>query len=440
MSVVVSIQDAGPCRKELTIQVPAAAVEAESLRVAQEFGRGAKIPGFRKGKVPMAMLRRRFEHDIQHEVVDRLVPRFWRQAQAEANLDPLLPPRVSGVEIKPGEPLKFVATVEVRPEIELRNIRDFNLPELDTRATPDDLERALEDLRGAAATWPPAERAAGRGDRVTGTLQPLGLIVAPGATGSGAGQPVEFEVGDPAIWEELTLAATGLAAGQSTEFERVPPAEGAIAPAHPGPAERFRLQVDAVLERRLPPLDDPFAARVGNFADLGALKEAIGERIAEAKRLERRRRRETAVLDQLRERHPLELPAAVVEQEQESLLREYAEAMARRGMDPEKAQVNWPALAEEVKPQAEKRVHARLLLDAIAEAEGLAVGEDEFERALATIARAEGRTTSAVRSALDQHGRLQPLRAQLRREKMLGRLIGDDSPPPAAAAAAPAGD
>lgn len=437
MSVVVSIQDAGPCRKELTIQVPAAAVEAESLRVAQEFGKGAKIPGFRKGKVPMAMLRRRFEHDIQHEVVDRLVPRFWRQAQAEANLDALLPPRVSGVEIKPGEPLKFVATVEVRPEIELRNVRDFSLPELDTRANADDLDRALEDLRGAAATWPPADRPAGRGDRITGTLQSLGLIVAPGGAGAGAGQPVEFEVGDPAIWEELTLAATGLAAGQSTEFERVAPAEGPIAPANPDPPERFRLQIESVLERRLPPLDDPFAARVGNFADLGALKEAIGERIAEAKRLERRRRRETAVLDQLRERHPLELPAAVVEQEQESLLREYAEAMARRGMDPEKAQINWSALAEEVKPQAEKRVHARLLLDAIAAAEGLAVGEDEFERALSTIARAEGRTTSAVRSALDQHGRLQPLRAQLRREKMLGRLIGDDSPPAAPAVAAP---
>src|SRR5687767_1604392 len=160
MSVVVSIQDAGPCRKELTIQVPAAAVEAESLRVAQEFGRGAKIPGFRKGKVPMAMLRRRFEHDIQHEVVDRLVPRFWRQAQAETNLDPLLPPQVSGVELKPGEPLKFVATVEVRPQIELRNIRDFNLPEMDTRANGEDLERALEDVRGAAATWPAAERPA----------------------------------------------------------------------------------------------------------------------------------------------------------------------------------------------------------------------------------------------------------------------------------------
>lgn len=434
MSVVVSIQDAGPCRKELTIQVPAAAVEAESLRVAQEFGKGAKIPGFRKGKVPMAMLRRRFEHDIEHEVVDRLVPRFWRQAQAETNLDPLMPPRVSGVEHKPGEPLQFVATVEIRPEIELRNVRDFNLPELDTKAAPEDLERALDDLRAAAATWPPVERPAGRGDRITGTLSPLGLIVAPGAS-AGPGQPVEFEVGDPAIWEELTLAATGLAPGQSTEFERVPPAEGAIAPAVPARPERFRLQLESVLERRLPPLDDAFAARVGNFADLDALKVAIGERIAEAKRLERRRRRETAVLDQLRERHPLELPAGVVEQEQENLLREYAEAMARRGMDPEKAQINWQSLAEEVKPQAEKRVHARLLLDAIAEAENLAVGEDEFERALATIARAEGRTTSAVRSALDHHGRLQPLRAQLRREKMLGRLIGEDSqlPPETAA-------
>jgi trigger factor len=422
MSVVVSMQDAGPCRKEVTIRVPAAAVEAEILRVAQEFGKSAKIPGFRQGKVPMAILRRRFEHDIQHEVIDRLVPRFWRQAQAETNLDPLLAPRVSGVEFKVGEPLQFVATVEVRPAIELRNVSDFNLPEMDVRANSEDLERALEDLRGNLATWPPTERAAARGDRSVGTIVPVGE--------AGEPQPVQFEVGDPAIWEELTLAATGLAAGQSTEFERVEPSpEGASEPV--GAAKRFRLRMETVLERKLPPLDDAFAAAVGNFADVNALKEAVGERIAQAKRLERKRRREAAVLDQLRERHPLVLPEGVVEQEQENLLREYAETMSRRGVDLERAQVNWQGLAAEVKPQAEKRVHARLLLDAVAEAAGVAVGEDEFERALASIARLENKSTGAVRQVLDQQGRLQPLRAQLRREKMLARLIGDETRLPA---------
>ena len=105
--------------------------------------------------------------------------------------------------------------------------------------------------------------------------------------------------------------------------------------------------------------------------------------------------------------------------------------MSRRGVDLARTQMNWQGLAEEVKPQAEKRVHARLLLDAIAEAESVAVGEDEFERALSTIARLENRTTGAVRQLLDQQGRLQPLRAQLRREKMLARLIGEETRLPA---------
>jgi trigger factor len=115
----------------------------------------------------------------------------------------------------------------------------------------------------------------------------------------------------------------------------------------------------------------------------------------------------------------------VVEHEQEHLLREYADGLAQRGVDPEKAEVDWLALAGEVKPQAEKRVHARLLLDAIAEAQSLTVSEDEFERTIAGIARAEGKNPAAVRAALDEAGKLQTLRAQLRREKALRMLTGE---------------
>ena len=120
MSVVVSQEDVGPCRKQLTVEVPAPAVEAETQRVLREIGNRVKVPGFRKGKVPADLVRRRFAKDIEQEVKDRLLPRYWRQAQAEASLEPLLPPEVGEVtDLKPGEPLTFVATVETRPVIEL---------------------------------------------------------------------------------------------------------------------------------------------------------------------------------------------------------------------------------------------------------------------------------------------------------------------------------
>lgn len=423
MSVVVAVEQLGPCRKQFQIEVPAPAVEAELDRVAGEYGRKARIPGFRKGKVPAAMVRRHFREEVEKEAVERLVPRYWKQAQAETRVEPMLPPEVRDVRLEPGAPLTFTATVETRPEFELRNVRDFSLPEMDVRPADEEIDRAVEDLRGGLAEWPPAGRPAARGDRVEARVAELSSIV--GADGaaqpSGEHQPVVFQIGDPAVWEELSLAATGLAPGRAVDFERKAN-EGEIAR-----IRRYRLQVDAVGERRLPAVDDAFAQRVGKFETLEALRTDLAERIAAAKRLERRRRREQAVLDQLRERHPLELPPGVVENEQKHLLHDYADGLAERGIDPAKAEIDWQGLAGEVKPQAERRVHSRILLDAIAEAEAVTVGEDEFEAALVSIARVERRSPAEVRQALDRGGKLGALRAQLRREKTLRRLTGDET-------------
>ncbi len=413
MSVVVAIEDVGPCRKQLTVQVPAPAVEAETRRVVGEFRRRARMPGFRKGKVPAELVRQRYEREIDREVVDRLVPRYWRQAEAEGRLDVLMPPRIEGVDMQPGAGFTFTATVEVRPEIELGELDEFELPELEVEPAPDEIEEALADLARQASDWLPAERPAARGDRVRGSLS-----ASSEGDGPEAPQAVDFEVGDPQVWEELSLAAVGAAPGAELEFGRRPGPEE--------PERRYRLAVEAVEERQLPELDDELAKRLGDFESVVELRAAVADRLREGKRQERRRRRERALLDELRRRHPLALPDGVVQQEVEAMLRAYAEELARRGVDLEKAEIDWQNLAERERPQAEKRVHARLLLDAAAEQQEVRVEEDEFEKVLAQLARAEGRTTVAVRQALDGSGRLAELRARLRREKLLRRLTGDE--------------
>ncbi len=418
MSVVVSVADVGPSRKELKIEVPAPAVEAEFERVSQEYGKKARVPGFRKGKVPAAMVRRHFAQEIEQEVLERLVPRYWHQAQAETELDPLASPQVKDVHLHAGAALHFTAVVEVRPEIELRNTADFNLPEMDVRPSEEEINRTLDDLRASVAEWNVVSRPAARGDGVQGEIREAALIVAPGQS-EGAPQQVAFVIGDPNVWEELTFAATGLGPGQSANLEHRE-GEGEAAQ-----TKRYRLTVAEVREQKLPALDDEFAKKIGKFETAAALRADVESRIASAKRMERRRRREQAVVDQLRERHPLELPQGVVEHEQEHLLREYAEELAQRGVDLEKAEIEWPKLADEMKPSAERRVHARLLLDAVAERDAVTVDEDEFERTLAAIGRAEGKSTGEVRQALDQNGRLQSLRSQLRREKALSKLAGE---------------
>ena len=417
MSVVLALEEIGPCRKQLKIEVPAPAVEAETARVTGDYARKARIPGFRKGKVPSDLVRRHFGDEIRRELIDRLIPRYWRQAAAEKALDPLGPPSVEEIDLREGEPLTFTAVVEVRPEIELRNYKDFALPEPAIEPAAADVDRALEELRRSHASWAPVERPAAVGDRVKLTVQELD------AEPPAEPQSAEIEVGSPRVWEELSLAATGLGAGQAGRFSRR---------TGDGEAERersFEVRVEEVQGAQLPELDLEFVRHFGEFDSVEAFRADVAHRMLHAKEDDARQERERAMLDQLTERHPFELPAGVVRNETEALLREYAEGLARRGVDLEQAEIDWQKVGEEARPHAERRVRARLLLDAIAERESIEVAEAEFEQALAVLARMQGVASGALRQRLDAADELGPLRARMRRDKTVRYLLGESELP-----------
>ena len=409
MSVVLSVEDVGPCRKQLKIEVPGPAVAAETERVVGEYRKRARLPGFRVGKVPTNIVRSRFKKEIEQDVVERLVPRYWHQAEAEQKLDPLLPPELGEVDLNLGESMTFTATVETRPEISLGNYQDVPLPDPSTEATSEEVDKQLEDLRRRAGEWKKVERPAGRGDRVVAEVN----------EGEGEPQKTSFEVGNERVWEELSLAATGLAPGQSSTFRRRA-GEGEE-------AKEYKAKVESVEELELAPLDDELAKKVSKFQTLPELRSAVETMIADAKKRERARQRENALLQALRERHPLQLPEGVVQQEMETMVREYAHQLAHQGVDLEKAEIDWGALGERARPDAERIVHSRLLLDAIAEAESIAVSEERLEALLAEIARERKSTPLAVRRDLDSSGRLASLRRQLRRQATVRHLLGEDA-------------
>lgn len=423
MSVILSNTEVGPCRRELIIEVPAPAVEAESERVLASLRQKVNVPGFRRGKVPPHVVRLRYKEDIRQETLERLVPRYWHQAEAEAGLEPLLAPKVSQVEHEAGSTLTFVATVEVRPEIEIRNITDFSLPPVEVEPSREEIERALDDLRRAQGEWKVVDRAATRGDLIEGEVTDL----APHHHGDGEAaepeaRPATFEVGNPKVWEELSLAATGVPAGREVEFSRQH--EGGEGGAH---EHKYRLKIHAVKEMELAPLEDGLATKLG-LESLEKLRGEIEARLRHAKQLDNRRRREQALLDQLRDRHPMPLPEWVVDNEVQVILTEYAEELARQGVDIERAPIDWAELSQQARPQGERRVHSRLLLDAVAKAESIKVSEEEFEATLAALARSQGRPAGLVRRELDEAGKLGPLKAQMRRERTVRYLLGEAPP------------
>ncbi len=436
MSVVTSIEDVGSCSKKLTIEIPVEAVEAEMGRVVNKYRKRIRVPGFRRGKVPVSMVRRRFEEEIRKEVIDRLLPRYWHQAQAEKDLDPMLPPQVEDLELEPGKPMTVVALVDTRPEVRLGDFRNFDLPAGDTEPGADEIEDALTDLRRRHAEWIPVERRAARGDLVVAriidgdaqTEHPQGGETEPGP------EPIQVELGADDVDEELTLALTGMSAGGTTEY-RLPAGhpEGGQA-GHPegGQAGRaeggqdVRIEVVAVKEQELPEVDDEFALGFG-LESAEALRQANVDNLRQVKKRRQHQRRERALLEQLRQRHPLTLPARVVDKQSEGMLQEYAEQLHGQGVNLDTAEIDWDSVGEKLRPEAERRVHEELLLDAVAKAEDLRLDENEFERFLSAAAAQQKSSSLALRQQLSESGRLEPLRAKMLRTQTVGFLLRDDA-------------
>lgn len=434
MSVVVSVEDTGVCRKQVTVEVPADAVEAETRKVVKAWAGQVRLPGFRKGKAPAQLLRKRFREDIDREVVERLVPTFWEKARDEQELVLFGQPQLQEVDdLTDGEPLRFVAVVEVRPPVELGEVdpESFTLPEVEVEPSDEEVDAALDGVRHQVGEWKDADRAAARGDLATvriveETGKPGAERGEEGEAEEGAaeeaaaedGDEVQVEVGDPNVWEELSLAVTGLEAGQQGRFTRRPAEGSEAAP------RTFRIRVEKVQERDLPPLDDALAKRLGDFETVDDLRRTMADKLRHDRQHERDAKRREALMEQLRQRHPVPLPEGVLHEETQSLLNEYAQDVARRGVDPRQTGIDWNQMGEQLKPAATRRLHDRLLLDAIADRRGIEVGAAEVEGAVGSIARSQGITAAKVRQALgdDTVG----LERQIRREKAMKWLLGEE--------------
>jgi trigger factor len=426
MSVVTAYEDAGPWRKKLTIEVPAPAVDAEVGRVVKSLGKDIRLPGFRPGKAPASLVAKRFAEEIKQQVAERLIPRYWHQAEAEKSLEALGQPQVEDVHFVRGEPMTFVATVETRPEIEITGLDSFDLPNDSLDLQDGELDDAIRDLLRAHATWEPVEREAATGDLVTGKV-----FEVQASEEDSEGQPLRMEIGGEGADEELSLVLTGVAADSSRLFKRQVGEEDEKV------EKEYRIEVAQVEEQKLPELDEDFLKRL-DLADEETLREEMTQRLLAHKKADLRSRREAALLQQLRDGHPLDPPTGVVEREMQQMMHEYASDLASKGVDVEKAPINWESLAEQMRPQASSRVHTRLLLDAVAKAQEVKLDEEEFEHLLASSAAQQQKSSLALRQELSQSGRLPELRTDLLHQQTIRHLLGEDDDH--AAADLPAGD
>lgn len=416
------ITELSETRRRLDVEIPAADVDAAIDRLARRRRGRARVPGFRPGKVPMRVVRQRFKEDILHDAANDLVPAAVEAALQEHGARTVDTPDVREISIDEGEPLTFHALFEVMPSI---SGLDYHALTLRRRPVTPDAgaeERALEQLRlRAGRVAPVTDRPLETGDIATVDL----TRHAEGGEGDRFDEPPQratVELGSDGNPPGLDDELAGLSVGDSKTFELTYP-EGSAPAELAGKRVVHEVTVREHHRRELPDVDDAFAKKVGDFESVEALKTRIAGDLRREAEIEMRRGVRRDLLRQLASRLTAEVPEALVEREIARRLEQAAAAMARQGVDPRKANVDWNALREEQRASALEAVRASIALDEVARREEVSVSDDAVEQEVARHAELLGQTPEAVRARLDRDGGVDRLAETLRREKTIDLLL-----------------
>lgn len=382
----------GPMKRALKIEVPAEEVTQRITRAYVELNRQVNIPGFRPGKVPLALLEKRYAKTVEEDVIRALVPDFYEKAIRQAGVVPVhveIPP-LDRVQIKKNEPFTFTATVEIKPNIELR---DYKAPspislKPDTRTVTDEqLDRGLEVLREQQS-------------RLEAT--PLGHIIVDGdyivldLQGTLDGSPLEgtkkegqlHKVGSHAavLGLEIDSHIGGKKDGDVLEISQPYPAS------HPDPRVAgktvlFTLTIKSVKEKKLPALDDEFAKDCGPYTSLQEIKDKLREGMERALKREIEDNYKDTIVKRLMDTHHFDLPEILVERELEAIIRQHVQQQQRKSDTQEQPGTeDLTRLRQEHRDEAARRVKVSLVLEEIAQKEGLTVTQDDFNSEIMRLA------------------------------------------------------
>lgn len=414
------VRDLSPTTKRLEFELPPEAVKDALDEAYNDLQRRVRRDGFRPGKVPRKWLERLYGQQVEREVVERLISRSYAQAISERTIRAVGQPRVEEVEHEAEKPLRFAATVEVIPPIELKDYTLYTFSLKRKRITDEDVERSLESLRERAASYIDAgERPAREKDYV---LLDFETFVGGEPVEEARGQDVAALVGQGSLLPEIEDALLGMSRGEERGVTARFPAEHSLK-ALAGREALIRVKLKDIKEPRLPEQNDEFARSVGNFDSLEALREKLREELEAAEEAAAREQLARQLLERLIEDNPFDVPPSLVEGQMDSMVRELEERVRLGGKDPAEAIQDREGLRESLRPGAERRVRELILLDQIASKEAIEVTDKEVSQEVVRMARTTQEGPAELKARLAKTGQLQSLREELRHRKTLEHLF-----------------
>ena len=420
----VEFADVSETRKRLTIEIPSDAVDAEIDRLVGRLGRSAKVPGFRPGKVPPRVVWQRFKDEILHDVAHDLVPQALDTAMRERDLEPVDTPDVRDVVVEQGAPLTFVATFDTVPSFDPGEYRGVALRKPAATVGDAAVDEALERLRQRAARFEPVEgRPLAASDWATVDLERR-MGGAEASAKPEMHENVTIDLGAEANPPGFSEQLVGLDAGAHKAFTVHYPA------GHPtkdlaGRSVEYGVTVKAIKRRVVPALDDEFAKDLGSFDSLAALRDRVRQDREHEAAHEADRAVRGDLLADLAQRVPFAVPDALIEQELDRRVEEFARRLVEQQVDPRKAGIDWNEFRSAQRDAAAESVKAMVVLDEIARREPVVVSDEDLAREVARFAERSGRPVEAVRAQLEKDNGLTRLRGGLRREKTVDLLLAN---------------
>ena len=411
----VQVEELSPVERKLSIEVPPEQVQAELGRAYAQLGRSVRLPGFRPGKIPRRILEQRFKGEVEDDVARRLVERAYLSAISENHVDAVGAPQLTPVRLDQEKPFAFEARVEVRPKVDPKDYRGLSFKRVPVDVTDAQVDERLEAMRQRVARLEPVEgrTAAETGDFAivdySGTLDGNDF---PGSSGEDV--TVEVSAGDLLRGNVPELAGTVV--GQKRELDHTFAADDPE-PARAGKTAHFTFTLKGLKRQLVPPLDDDFAKEVGGGETLADLKTKVRGDLETAARNGAAQDERDQLVKGLVERNPFDLPKAMIERGLEAMLDGALRMMARQGLDPSRLNLDFASLRDEMRPKAEAEVRGALLLQAVAEKEGLSVKSEDLDARIAQYATESGAPLHQVRKAFKEPEQRRALEQRVREEK-----------------------
>lgn len=419
------------CTQQVDVEVPAEEVTRVFASVVKQYRRKAQLPGFRAGKVPESVVRRKFADAIRQDVLEEILPAQFRAAIEKQGLQPVSQPQVTSLHLADGEPMRFQAAFESLPAIDVAGYDQGKVERPETGLSDAEFEAELNRIRESHAIMEPVEedRPLVDGDfaqiRFTGRIHDeatTGEVNDP-ATTPIEGEDATVEIAGPNTLEAFTSALRGAKPGQQLEVVATYPPEFAE-PELAGKTVGYDVEVKGIRKKILPQMDDAFAKQMGEYETWDAFQAELREHMAKDKRRHVESEAKDRMIGGLVERFHFPVPESLLQQQIDARLDRGLRALAAQGMTTEQMRrLDFARLRTAQRDSALNEVKGSLILDRIAETEKIEVTDEEFETQLQLLAYQAREPIEALRKRLTEDGGLAKIREQLRREKTVNQLF-----------------